>query len=303
MKKTKKLTVSIGIPAFNEEANIQKLLLSLLGQKQEIYKLKEIIVVSDGSNDKTISMANSINSNLIKIIDGKIRKGKIIRQNEILKSINNDILVLLDADIIPANDKFLGNLIRPILENKADLVSGKITPLPPYTLVEKVINLSSKIKTDFFEKATEVNEVYLCHGRARAFSQALRKKLHWPEEINFGEDAYSYLFCISNNFKFYYQPKAHVLYRSPNSLRDHIKQSVRFMQSKRSMKNYFEKDLVEKAYRIDTDRFLKIIFDNFISNPFLLTSYLLIYVLSKLLSLFRKDNKQLWDISISSKRL
>lgn len=301
--KNKKITVSIGIPAYNEEANIKNLLLFLFEQKQVGFKIKEIVVLSDGSNDKTISLAKSVDSNLIKIIDRKIRRGKIICQNEILKLVRNDVLVLLDADIIPANDKFLENLVRPILKNKADLVAGKVTPLPPYTLVEKVINLSSKIKTDFFEKATEVNEVYLCHGRARAFSQALRKKLHWPEEINSGEDAYSYLFCISNNFKFYYQPKAHILYRSPNSLRDHIKQSVRFMQSKRSMKNYFEKDLVEKAYRIDTDRFLKIIFDNFISNPFLLTSYLLIYVLSKLLSLFRKDNKQLWDISISSKRL
>lgn len=301
--KNKKITVSIGITAYNEEANIEKLLLSLLSQKRNGFEIKEIVVLSDGSNDKTISIASSVDSNLIKIIDRKARKGKVIRQNEILKSTKSDVLVLLDADVIPANDMLLRNLIKPIFEDKADLVSGRITPLAPSTLVEKVINLSSKIKTDFFEKVTEVNEIYLCHGRVRAFSKTFRKKLQWPKEVYSGEDAYSYLFCMSNNFKFYYQPKAHVLYRSPSSLQDHLKQSVRFMQSKRSMKKYFEKDLVDKSYRINKNLFLKMIFDDFISNPFLLTFYLLIYVCSILISFIRRQNNQLWEISFSSKKL
>lgn len=301
--KNKKLTVTIGIPAYNEEANIKNLLEALLEQRHDSFKLKKIIVVSDGSNDETVFMAKSLNSEIVDVIDGKIRKGKVKRENEILKLVHSNILVLLDADIIPVNEMFLANLIRPILENKADLVSGKITPLPPHTLVEKVINLSSRMKTDFFEKVTQVNEIYLCYGRVRAFSQALHKKLRWPEDIASGEDSYSYLFCISNNFKFYYQPKAHVLYRSPNSLEDHIKQSVRFMQSKKSMKNYFEKNLVEKAYRINKSKFLKIIINDFISNPFLLTSYLSIYVFSRLVSRIKSQNNQLWEISVSSKKL
>src|SRR3989344_6673402 len=120
--KNKKITVSIGISAYNEEANIKKLLLSLLTQKRIGFKIKEIVILSDGSNDKTISLAKSVDSNLIKIIDRKIRRGKVIRQNEILKLINSDVLVLLDADVIPANNMLLRNLVKPILEDKADLV-------------------------------------------------------------------------------------------------------------------------------------------------------------------------------------
>ena len=50
----KKLTVTIGIPAYNEEANVRNLLVSLLAQKETNFKLQEIIVVSDGSTDKTV---------------------------------------------------------------------------------------------------------------------------------------------------------------------------------------------------------------------------------------------------------
>ena len=50
---TNKLTLSIFIPAYNEEANIEHLLRSILSQKQDNFKLSDINVVSDGSSDKT----------------------------------------------------------------------------------------------------------------------------------------------------------------------------------------------------------------------------------------------------------
>lgn len=301
--KNKKITVSIGIPTYNEEANIKKLLLSLLDQQLIGFKIKEIVVLSDGSNDKTISSAKAVDSNLIKILDRKIRRGKIICQNEILKLINSDVLVLLDADVIPANDMLLRNLIEPILEDKADLVSGKIKPLPASTWVENIINFSARIKNDIFEKVADENSVYLCHGRARAFSRELYKKLIWPINIKSGEDAYSYFFCITRGFKFSYQKRAKILYRSPSTLNDHTKQSVRFIQSKRLMKNYFNNEEVNKAYQINKGLFLRNILYNFVSNPILLSFYLMIYTRSTLLSFVKQQNNQLWEISISSKKL
>ena len=49
----KKQTVTIGIPAYNEEQNIGVLLSKLLAQKQIHYKLKEILIYLDGSIDHT----------------------------------------------------------------------------------------------------------------------------------------------------------------------------------------------------------------------------------------------------------
>ena len=58
--KFKKPTLSIGIPAFNEEANIYFLLKDLLSQKMDQFNLERIIVNSDGSTDDTIEQVKRI---------------------------------------------------------------------------------------------------------------------------------------------------------------------------------------------------------------------------------------------------
>ena len=52
-------TLSIGIVAFNEEANIAHLLKTILDQKIESVLMMEIIVVSDASSDKTDEIVGS----------------------------------------------------------------------------------------------------------------------------------------------------------------------------------------------------------------------------------------------------
>ena len=50
------LNLSLGIMAYNEEANIGRLLHALLSQRLTRAILKEIIVVASGSSDKTINI-------------------------------------------------------------------------------------------------------------------------------------------------------------------------------------------------------------------------------------------------------
>jgi glycosyltransferase involved in cell wall biosynthesis len=48
-----KISVSIGIPAYNEEKNIGRLLTAILNQKTYNVEIDQIVVVSSGSTDKT----------------------------------------------------------------------------------------------------------------------------------------------------------------------------------------------------------------------------------------------------------
>lgn len=48
-----KIDVSIGIPAYNEERNIGRLLTAILNQKTQSVNISQIVVVSSGSTDKT----------------------------------------------------------------------------------------------------------------------------------------------------------------------------------------------------------------------------------------------------------
>jgi len=82
--KSKKLTVTIGIPAFNEEANIGFLLKDVLMQKTNSFKLTNILVSSDGSTDKTKFIVEAFKDKRIKLLANIERKGQSYRQNQIM---------------------------------------------------------------------------------------------------------------------------------------------------------------------------------------------------------------------------
>src|SRR3989344_3457572 len=95
-----KTTITIGIPAYNEEGNIGQLLTSLAKQEFTHVVLSEIIVFSDASTDKTVSIIKNLPMKRVHVIDGNKRRGKSNAMNKIIKATASDILVLLDADIL-----------------------------------------------------------------------------------------------------------------------------------------------------------------------------------------------------------
>ena len=96
-------TIWIGLPAFNEEKAIKKVLKSIISLKKKINKIR-VIIVNDGSKDKTLLNAKKFQKKLnIKIINNKINKGLGNALYALIfffkkKSTGNDKLVLMDCD-------------------------------------------------------------------------------------------------------------------------------------------------------------------------------------------------------------
>src|SRR3989344_276122 len=109
--KMKKLTITIGIPAYNEEQNIQNLLKSVIAQKQNRLVVKEIIVVSDNSTDRTNELVKKIKDRRVKLIKNKKRLGQSYSQNLIFSKANTDVVVLFEADTCPADNRYLQYLV------------------------------------------------------------------------------------------------------------------------------------------------------------------------------------------------
>jgi glycosyltransferase involved in cell wall biosynthesis len=116
------LKLSILIPAYNEEQTIAKVIDEIPTEIKSIDNV-EIIVVDDGSTDKTAKVAREHgaivfsfpqNRGLAKAISFGFLKG-IER--------NGDILVILDADN-QYDSKEIPMLVKPVLEGKADIVIG-----------------------------------------------------------------------------------------------------------------------------------------------------------------------------------
>lgn len=294
----KKLSVTIGIPAYNEERNINFLLSDISCQKARSYFISKLIILSDGSTDKTVKEAkkSKIKPNLIV---NKIRKGLADVQNTIIRHTDSDVLVLLQADIRIDDEFFIEKLIKPVIEKKADLVVPSVAEMEPKTFFEKVLYISTKIKNTAYEKLNNGKNVYTCRGVARAFSKKLYSKINFPTSI--GEDAFSYLYCIRNRFNYYFINNAKVIFRLPTNFSDHRKQSLRFFQSQEILKEKFGKKFIVENYRLPKLIFLSSLIENLIKNPFLTPLYIIVLFYLKFQSFFLNDMNDKWVVSKSSK--
>ncbi len=297
-----KATVTIGIPAYNEEINIGLLIKDVLTQEQDGFILEEIIVASDGSTDKTVEVVRQLKDKRILILDNKKREGLAKRENQIIGRITTDVLVLFNADIRIEKDKrLLGKLVLPILSGEADLTASSARAVKPKRIFGRIIYNSMRIKEPAYEEIRSGSNVYTCHGQARGFSKRLYKKINFPSSI--GEDAYSYFYCIKNKFKYKYIKNAEILYKLPDNFKDHERQSVRFFQSQKFLSKKFNKEFVISEYRIPKKILIKSTLIFFGKQPIHAVLYFLIFAYLKLKSNFSKKIINTWQISKSSKRL
>tara|TARA_B100000315_G_scaffold61508_1_gene55859 strand:+ start:101 stop:985 length:885 start_codon:yes stop_codon:yes gene_type:complete len=111
------MKITVGIPAYNEEKNIAKIIVKL---KKTV---DQIIVCDDGSTDSTSEIAESLGATVVKHAKNS-GYGMAIR-SIFLKSreINADILVTLDAD---GQHKIedINKIIKPVVDGEADISIG-----------------------------------------------------------------------------------------------------------------------------------------------------------------------------------
>lgn len=165
-------SISVIIPAFNEEKNLNRLFSSLKDQKYSKNRI-EYIVIDDDSNDNTNKLAIEFGAKVYKVKTHDIELNKGIG----LAKAKNSYVYFLDADMEVVDNHFFEKLVTPFLENKhmvgsftrefsLDKKSKKVTssllrflsydPLQRDPLYEFV---SASIEKTFVKK---INNYYLC---------------------------------------------------------------------------------------------------------------------------------------------
>lgn len=110
--------ISVIIPCFNEEDNIQECI-----RRINLECPYEIVVVDDGSKDKTIERAKRFKKKNLKVIGYKNNWGKGYAVNFGIKNSSGKIIVIQDADMSTPPEE-LPKIIQPILRGDADFVNG-----------------------------------------------------------------------------------------------------------------------------------------------------------------------------------
>lgn len=105
--------ISVVIAAYNEEPRIAAVLKAVENHPL----IDEVIVVNDGSSDKTSDVVKKFKVNLI---DNEKNIGKTLTIKKGIEAAKNDIVMLLDADLIDLDSDSIIKLAKPVLDNKVD---------------------------------------------------------------------------------------------------------------------------------------------------------------------------------------
>ncbi|MBU1627199.1 glycosyltransferase [bacterium] len=112
------MPVTVIVPVYNEEKYIETKLKNLLEQDYPKDML-EIIVVDNGSNDKTKEIIKSFD---VKLLESE--RGKVKAINRALEEVQNEIVIITDADVLLKR-----NAIRDVIkyfDYKIGAISGKV---------------------------------------------------------------------------------------------------------------------------------------------------------------------------------
>jgi len=113
--------LSIIIPIYNEKDTILNILKVL--DNLEIPLEKEIILIDDSSTDGTVEILENINKLNYKIIFSEKNAGKGASLKKGFLAMTGDVAIIQDADLEYDPNEY-SKLLKPILENKADIVYG-----------------------------------------------------------------------------------------------------------------------------------------------------------------------------------
>jgi len=166
------MDLSILIPVYNEERNIQLLYSKLIEVLSKLQKKYEIIFIDDGSTDKTSDEIKNLISKdkNVKLILHRKNFGKSNALNNGFKAVKGKIVITMDGDL-QDDPREIPRFLEAI--NKYDVVSGwKIKRKDPVTKT-----LPSKLANYVTRKATGV-KIHDMNCGYKAYKADVLKNLH-----------------------------------------------------------------------------------------------------------------------------
>ncbi|MCW5312899.1 glycosyltransferase [Nostoc sp. KVJ3] len=246
--------VSVIIPAYNTEAYIAKAIQSALDQTLNDI---EVIMVDDGSSDKTVEVAKIFTDPRLKIIVNQQNLGAAAARNRALRAAQGEWIAVLDSDDWYAPER-LEKLVLLANERNADMIADDIYLIkdgetsPWSTLIQESqenINKILQIDIIYFVKTDVYGQPGLHLGLSKPLFKReflLKHGIEYDEAIRMGQDFWLDMKCLIKGARFFLEPKPYYFYRSrPGSL-VHKSRELRLNQYLSATNAFMQQEVVKK---------------------------------------------------------
>lgn len=187
---TKKLpAVTIGIPFYNAEATLLDAVRSVFAQTHQDW---ELILLDDGSTDRSLELAHSIRDPRVKVYsDGRNRR-LAARLNQITHLASYDFIARMDADDLMSSDRIEKLLSFLISNERYDLVSCGVYSISAATTLAGFRGNYETFYT--FNGLLRKSQKFLHAGLIARKSWYERNK--YDESLSVGQDSYLWLGAV-----------------------------------------------------------------------------------------------------------
>lgn len=163
-KPTRFPTITLLVPAYNEEDSIKKTIESVMNLEYPVGK-KEVIAINDGSKDKTLQILNELKKKYpsLKILD-KPNSGKANSLNEGIKIAKGELIGVVDADSYPNKTALLSMIGYFEESDKVGAVTTRVLTKKGSNFLEKYQQIDYAIIAWERKLLDFINSVYVTNG-------------------------------------------------------------------------------------------------------------------------------------------
>jgi biofilm PGA synthesis N-glycosyltransferase PgaC len=209
---------SVGIMAYNEEANIADAIGSILGQKPTSGHIAELIVVASGCEDRTAAIVSDIGRNdpRVRLIEQECREGKASAINLFISAASSPILLMVSADVLLGDDT-IDALLHHFEDPGVGMVGGHPIPVNgETTLLGHAVHLQWRLHDRIARESPKLGEIV-------AFRNVVPSI---PRDTAVDEISIQAL-ITQLGYQLVYEPQAIVYNRGPTTVRDFLRQRRR----------------------------------------------------------------------------
>ena len=197
--------VSILLPIYNSEKYVSKAIKSILAQSFQDF---ELLLINDGSTDKSIEIMRSFNDSRIRIIDNGKNRGIVYSLNSGINNSKGIYLARMDADDISLKDRILIQVNYLNKNPEIDILGSNYELFGAENHTTNLNITPDKIKTSIFF------DNQLCHPSIiMRKSSIIKNQLIYNKNFFINQDWVLWFDALNKNLKIANLPNVLIKYR------------------------------------------------------------------------------------------